>query len=170
MILAVSVLVFVTAQRLAELWIAQRNTARLLSRGAQEYAPEHYKFIVALHAAWLLGLWIIAFTYSFDPSVFWMSVFLVFQGLRCWVLMSLGERWTTRIIVLPGVKRVRSGPFRFVDHPNYMIVAAEIAVLPIAFGFYWYAAIFSIANAGLLAVRIRHEEAALSAAERASLK
>ncbi len=167
MILAISILAFVTLQRLVELWIAQRNTSRLMSRGAKEYAPGHYPFIVALHTAWLLGLWVIILLQSLEPDLIWIFLFLILQALRCWVLVSLGERWTTRIIVLPGTQRIRGGPFRFVDHPNYMIVAAEIAVLPIAFGLYWYAIGFSIANAILLAIRIRHEEAALDAAEQA---
>jgi methyltransferase len=161
MTLAVLILALVTFQRLSELVIARRNTRWLLEQGAREVAPEHYPLIVGLHAAWLIGLWILA--PSLEPAFFWLTLFLVLQGLRLWVLATLGRRWTTRIIVLPNAPLVKEGPFRFVSHPNYCVVVAEIFVLPMVFGLTWYAILFSILNAIVLTIRIRAENQALAA-------
>jgi methyltransferase len=160
MSLAVIVLVLVTVQRLAELVIAERNTRALLARGAIEVAPEHYPLIVAVHAGWLATLWWLA---PGNPATVWLLVvFAVLQAGRVWVLATLGDRWTTRIIVVPGAPLVTVGPYRFVSHPNYIIVAGEIAVLPLAFGLYGVALLFSILNAAVLIVRISAETSALS--------
>ena len=153
----------VTAQRLYELVLANRNTARLLSRGGVEKSPEHYPVIVVMHAAWLLSLWVLA--YAAPIELTWLAIFIVLQGLRVWVIATLGERWTTRIIVVPGEKRVRAGPYKYVDHPNYMVVAGELIALPMALGQPWIAVIFTIANALVLWVRIRAEARALRDAE-----
>lgn len=156
------ILGLVTLQRLGELVLSRRNTERLRGRGAYEVAPGHYPLIVALHAVWLVGLWfIVVWRGHADVSWPWLAVFLVLQVLRVWVLATLGERWTTRIIVLPGAPLVKSGPYRFVAHPNYCIVAAEILVLPLVFGLMWYGLVFSVLNAVVLWIRIRAEEAAL---------
>ena len=163
MTLTLLVLTFVTLQRLGELVIAQRNTARLLGAGAVEVAPGHYPLMVALHAAWLIGLWYFAVALhlaSPDPAL--LLVFFVLQGLRVWVLMTLGPRWTTRIIVTPGEKLVAAGPYRFLRHPNYIVLAAEVATLPVVFGLWWYAALFSALNLAMLAWRIVVEEHALA--------
>ena len=162
MILAGAILGLVTLQRLGELVLSRRNTGRLLAQGAREAAPGHYPLIVALHAAWLIGLWYLA-VWRPDVGVSWgwLAVFVVLQGLRVWVIATLGSRWTTRIIVLPGAPLVREGPYRFVSHPNYFIVAAEILVLPLVFGLVWYGIVFSLLNALVLWIRIRAEEAAL---------
>ena len=157
---AILLLAFVTAERLAELWLARRNTRALLARGAVEHAPGHYPLIVALHALWLAGLWL--FGSSQPVSIFWFLVFVLLQAGRLWVLMTLGPRWTTRIIVLPGAPLVEKGPYRFVSHPNYLVVIGEIAVLPLCFGLVWFAVVFSLANALVLAIRIRAESAALA--------
>ncbi len=148
-----------TAERVAELFLARRNSARLLKRGAREVAAAHYPLIVALHAAWLGGLWLLAWDRPIRPA--WLALFAVVQILRFWVLATLGERWTTRIIVLPGAPLVKAGPYRFLNHPNYVIVVAEIAMLPLAFGLPWYALAFSILNAVVLSVRVTAENAAL---------
>ena len=162
MILAGAILGLVTAQRLGELVLSRRNTERLLAQGAHEAAPGHYPLIVALHAAWLAGLWyLIASSGHVDVSLVWLAVFVVLQGLRVWVIATLGPRWTTRIIVLPGAPLVSEGPYRFVPHPNYCIVAAEILVLPLCFGLVWYGIVFSLLNGLVLWIRIRAEEAAL---------
>lgn len=161
MTFAVLILLLVTLQRLSELWIARRNTQWLLDRGGREAAPEHYPFIVTLHAAWLIGLWILA--YDRDVALAWIGLFVILQGLRVWVLTTLGPRWTTRIIVMPEAPLVEKGPFRWVAHPNYCVVAAEILVLPLAFGLFWYALLFSILNAIILTIRIRAENEALAA-------
>ena len=156
---ALVVLCFVTLQRGVELVIAELNTRRLLAKGAIEAAPAHYPLIVALHAAWLFGLWVLAF--DAHLRILWLSVFIFLQLLRIWVITSLGGRWTTRILVTPGAVLVRRGPYRFLAHPNYLVVAGEIAALPLAFGLPWYALGFSLANAAVLTIRIRAENAAL---------
>jgi methyltransferase len=159
---AVIILSFVTAQRLAELVYARRNEERLRARGAVEHAPEHYWLIVALHAAWLAGLWLTAIGRPINLA--WLVTFIVLQALRLWVLATLKERWTTRIIVLPDAPLIAGGPYRFMRHPNYAIVAAEILALPMAFDLYAYAIAFTLANAAILAVRIRAENQALRGA------
>lgn len=157
---AAALLAFVTAERLAELWWARRNTRALIARGAVEHAPGHYPLIVALHAAWLAGLWMLGWSNPVSPG--WLAVFVLLQAGRLWVLATLGTRWTTRILVLPGEQLVTRGPYRFVSHPNYIVVAGEIAVLPLCLGLTWYAVVFSLANAAILAIRIRAESAALA--------
>jgi methyltransferase len=157
--LAVPVLAFVTLQRLAELILARRNTARLRAKGAHEVGAAHYPLIVALHGAWLAGLWFLAFERT--PRLPWLGVFLVLQAARVWVIATLGERWTTRIIVLPGAPLIADGPYRFLSHPNYCVVAAEMLVLPLVFGLVWYGIVFSLLNGLILWLRIRTESAAL---------
>lgn len=159
---SIALLTFVTAQRLSELVIARHNTMALFARGAREIAPDHYPYMVALHTGWLVGLWMLA---SGQPiQLFWFGLFMLLQVLRLWVLVTLGERWTTRIIILPGAPLVEGGPYRFIKHPNYMIVIGEIAALPLAFGMPLYALVFSLLNAAILTVRIRAENAALKSA------
>lgn len=157
--LSVAILGLVTLQRLAELALARRNTRRLLAQGGVEIAPGHYPAVVALHAAWLLGLWLLAPTRVSDPTL--LAVFCALQIGRIWVLATLGSRWTTRIIVVPGAPLVRSGPYRLLSHPNYLVVAGEILVLPLAFGLPLFAVVFSALNALVLWVRIQAEDAAL---------
>ena len=156
---AILILAFVTLQRLAELWLANRNTRRLLANGAREAEPGHYPLIVAVHVAWLLTLWLLA------PGrpIIWplLVIFALLQLARVWVIATLGRRWTTRIIVLPEAPLVKRGPFRFVSHPNYIVVAAEIAVLPLVFGLWIVALVFTILNAAVLTIRIRAENRAL---------
>lgn len=161
MILSIVILGLVTAQRFCELVVARRNTRRLLAQGAIEIGARHYPLIVGLHGLWLAGLWGLA--WDRPPNLALLGIFLVLQLARVWVIASLGERWTTRIITLPGAPLVRRGPYRFVAHPNYIVVALEIAVLPLAFGLPAYAAVFSLLNAAALWMRIRAEGAALSA-------
>ena len=157
--LGAGLLAFVTLQRGAELVLARRNARRLLASGAVEFGRGHYGVIVFLHAAWLFGLWVLAL--GRPVHLGWAGFYLVLQVLRLWTIGTLKDRWTTRIIVLPGAPLIRSGPFRYLDHPNYAIVVAEIAVLPLAFGLLGYAIVFSILNAAVLAVRIREENRAL---------
>jgi methyltransferase len=158
---------FVTLQRCGELLLARRNTKRLLAQGAIEVGARHYPAIVALHAAWLAGLWLLA--RNADISLALFAVFLVLQLLRVWVIASLGKRWTTRIIVLPGAPLRSVGPYRYLSHPNYLVVAGEIAALPLALGMPLYALIYSIANAAILTVRIRAENEALARATKHGL-
>ena len=157
---AVLLLAPVTAERLGELWVDRRNTASLLANGAHEVAPGHYELILMLHTLWLAGLWLLGWA---RPLVLvWLAIFLALQGGRVWVLATLGRRWTTRIVVLPGAPLVTTGPYRFVSHPNYLVVIGEIATLPLCLGLPWYALIFSVANLAVLAIRIRAENAALA--------
>ena len=157
---AVVLLSAVTAERLAELWWARRNTAALLAQGASEFAAGHYPAIVLLHALWLSSLWIFGWARPIGSG--WLAIFLALQVLRVWVLTTLGRRWTTRIIVLPGAPLVAGGPYRVLSHPNYLVVIGEIATLPLCLGLPWLALLFSIANAGILSARIRAENAALT--------
>ena len=156
---AVLLLALVTLERLAELWLARRNTNALLAQGSFEVAPEHYPLIVLLHTSWLASLWLIGWQSQLIVS--WLVIFLLLQVLRVWVLTTLGRRWTTRIIVRPGAALVSTGPYRFLTHPNYFVVIGEIAVLPLCLGLPWFALVFSAANAVLLTIRIRAENAAL---------
>lgn len=153
------ILALVTLQRLSELWLSNRNTRRLILEGAYEVAPGHYPLIVAVHALWLAALWWLAPPQPIDG--FWLGMFVLIELARIWVLASLGKRWTTRIIVLPEAPLVRRGPYRWVNHPNYLVVIAEIAVLPLVFGLWQLALIFSALNAAVLTVRIREENRAL---------
>lgn len=156
---AIAILAFVTLQRLGELALSRSNTRALLAAGAREYAPGHYPLIVAVHALWLAALWVLA------PGrlLHWpfLVLFALLQLGRVWVIRTLGDRWTTRIIVLPNAPLVAGGPFRFVHHPNYLVVIGEIAVLPLVFGLWRVALIFTLLNAAVLVIRIRAEERAL---------
>ena len=152
-------LVFLTAQRLAELLIANHNTKKLLARGAFEIGAEHYKFMVMLHGSWLVLLWVLGIQNS--VSWFWLAIFIVLQLGRVWVLGTLKSRWTTRIIIVPDAPLVTNGPFRFFKHPNYMVVIGEIAVVPLALGLTWVAIVFTILNAWMLWVRIGVESKGL---------
>lgn len=161
MIAAIAILALVTAQRLGELLLARRNTRRLRARGAYEVGAAHYPLIVAVHACWLASLWWLAPGRPIDWPL--IGAFALLQCARLWILATLGERWTTRIIVLPRAPLVDTGPFRFLRHPNYAVVVAEIAVLPLAFGLTRVAILFTILNALALTVRIRAESGALAA-------
>jgi methyltransferase len=158
---ASTILLLVTLQRLGELVLSNYNTRRLLARGAIEIGAGHYPLIVSVHTAWLIALWV----WGSDQDVMLPALtgFIVLQGLRLWVLATLGPRWTTRIIVLPGEPLVASGPYRYLAHPNYAVVAGEIALLPLALHLPLLALIFTVLNAVVLAIRIRAEANALSA-------
>lgn len=160
MSLSVIILGLVTAQRLGELLLARGNAARLLAAGAREVGASHYPLLVITHAVWLAGLWLLAA--RLPVSLPWLAIFILLQAARIWVIATLGRRWTTRIIVPREGGVVRTGPYRFLRHPNYAVVAGEIAVLPLVFGLPLYAALFSAINAAVLLVRIRAEDRALA--------
>jgi methyltransferase len=163
MTLAVLILALVTLQRLVELLLARRNTAALRARGAYEVDARHYPLIVGLHAAWLAGLWVLVLWPGSRPvDPVWISLFVILQILRLWVIATLGSRWTTRIMVVPEAPLVTGGPYRFLAHPNYCVVAAEILVLPLAFDLFWYGVVFSVLNGLVLWRRIRIENKALA--------
>ena len=156
-----SILALVSLQRLVELHIARRNTKRLIANGGVEISSGHYPLIVIFHAIWLAGLWYVAWNSTTAVNWTWAFTYLVLQAARGWIIAALGSRWTTRIIVVPGEKLVSAGPYKYFRHPNYMIVAAEIFILPLVFGNWWYAIIFGCINLALLFWRIREEESAL---------
>jgi len=160
LIAAILILGLVTAQRLAELVIARRNSRDLLASGAYEVGAFHYPMIVGTHVLWLAALWWLAP----GRAIVWplVGVYALLQAARIWVLLTLGSRWTTRIIIVPGEPLVKRGPFRFIRHPNYVVVVGEIAVLPLAFGLVPVALFFSLLNAVVLAIRIRAEGRALA--------
>ncbi|HXP06816.1 MAG TPA: isoprenylcysteine carboxylmethyltransferase family protein [Stellaceae bacterium] len=155
-----AVLALVLVQRGGELLLARANTARQLRQGAVEIDRAGYKWLVFLHASWLTAL---AVTVASATAPNWplLALFILLQAGRIWVIASLGRRWTTRLIALPGAPLVTSGPYRWFAHPNYLIVAGEIAILPLAFDALAIAVGFSACNALLLLRRIRLEQAAL---------
>ena len=161
-------LVLVTAQRAGELILSWHNTRRLKERGAIEISPRHYPLMVAVHAAWLISLF--AFGRDQPLNILALVVYLALQVLRFWVMRTLGARWTTRIIVLSGAPQVSAGPYRYLSHPNYAVVAGEIMVLPLVFGLPFLALVFTMLNAAILFIRIRAENRALDAARGASAK
>jgi len=158
---AQGVALLVAAQRLGELAYARRNEARLRARGAAESGARHYPLFILLHGAWLLAVFLLI---PADRVPSWpvLALFLLLQAARVWVVATLGPYWTTRVLSLPGAPLVRRGPYRWVRHPNYLVVAAEIAVLPLAFDAWAIAVVFSLANALLLRHRISVEEGALA--------
>ncbi len=156
----VVILALVTLQRLGELVLARRNTAKLLAAGGYEVGATHYPMIVVFHAAWLLGLWWLAPGQNVNWS--FIGIFFVLQVLRVWVIATLGARWTTRIIRVPNETLVARGPFRFLGHPNYAVVILEIFVLPLAFGLVAFAMISGLINICILAWRISVENSALA--------
>lgn len=156
-----ALLAFLTAQRIAELWWARQNERRLFAAGGVEYGRAHLPLMVLLHAAWIVGMWVLA--YDRPVNLFFLTLVVLLQIARFWVLISLERRWTIRIIVVPGERLVARGPYRFLRHPNYAVVTGEIAAVPLALGLPVYALVFSIFNAAVLAIRVPAEDAALAA-------
>lgn len=154
------VLALVTAQRGAELVFAHRNTTRLRVLGALEVDAGGYPWLVVLHTAWLASL-ALTVPPATPPSWPLLGLYAALQPVRLWTIATLGRRWTTRVMVVPGAPLMRSGPYRYFRHPNYAVVAGEIAVLPLAFGAFAIALFFSLANLALTARRIRLEDRAL---------
>jgi methyltransferase len=151
----------VALQRLAELLYAARNTRRLKQRGAIEYGRRHYPLFIGLHAVWLVTI-IIAVPSTAAIDWRFLGLFILLQAARLWTIATLDGFWTTRIVSLPTAPLVHRGPYRFLRHPNYLVVIGEIAILPIAFGAWRIALAFSLLNFVLLAWRSRVEDAALS--------
>ncbi len=152
---------FITVQRVVELALARRNTRRLLARGGREEAAGHYPLMVAFHAAWLAAMWGLSWQATLVPV--WTALFVALQGVRIWILASLGERWTTRIVVVDA-PLVRRGPYRWLKHPNYALVVAEVAVVPLALGAPLAALVVSLPHLALIRLRVTAEEAALARA------
>ena len=155
------VLIYIVVQRLAELVHANRNTRRLLREGGQEHGADHYQYFIFLHSAWIAVIALLVDPQqTIHPAL--LALFVSTQLLRLWTLASIGRWWTTRIISAPHFDRVRRGPYRFISHPNYLVVILEIAIVPLMLGLPWVALVFSILNAILLRHRIRVENAVLS--------
>jgi methyltransferase len=157
-----ALLVYLTVQRLAEVWWAKQNERRLLTAGGVEYGRAHLPLMILLHAAWMIGLWLLGT--DRPVNLVFLALFVVLQLARFWVLITLGRRWSIRVVVVPGEKLVVCGPYRWIRHPNYAVVAGEIAVVPLALGLPIYALVFSVLNAVVLVIRIRAENAALASA------
>ena len=157
-----ALLSFVMLQRAIELAIASHNTRSLRRRGAYEVGAAHYPAMVALHASWLGMLWLRG--RCRPVSLPFLGLFVVLQLARAWVLATLGGRWTTRIMILPGAEPVVNGPYRFVRHPNYLIVALELPCVALALGLVRHAVIFGGANLAMLGWRTRCEDHAFAAA------
>ena len=158
---ALYIIVFLVAlQRMGEVWLANYNTKKLLGQGGIEVGSKHYPLFILLHGSWLAA---ILFTTQPDisPNIFLLLLFLILQLGRVWVIASLGKFWTTRIITMPSKPLIKKGAYRFIRHPNYIIVCAKIAVLPLVFGNWEVAVIWSFANAILLWWRIKFENGAL---------
>jgi methyltransferase len=155
------IVLLVALQRLIELMIAQRNTKRLLAQGGREIGAAHYPLFILLHGGWLVALFVLT---PADAPIHWplLALFVLLQLGRVWVVASLGPYWTTRIVTLPAAPLVKRGPYRFVRHPNYLVVVGEVAVLPLVFDQWQLAVIFSVLNLALLAWRIRIEDEALN--------
>jgi methyltransferase len=150
----------VALQRLGELWLSRRNARRLLAEGAVELGAGHYPLIVGLQVAWLLALLVAApADASLEPL--WLAIYIALQGLRLWVILSLGRFWTTRVYHLPGVPLVRRGLYRWMKHPNYVVVVAEVVVLPLVVGLWRMALLFGVLQFALLLWRIHVEEGGL---------
>ncbi|MED1863610.1 isoprenylcysteine carboxyl methyltransferase family protein [Fictibacillus nanhaiensis] len=155
---------FLIIQRLAEVRIAKSNEKKLLSKGAVEAGSDHYKWMVSMHVAFFVFFFLEVYVFNAQPPSWWIVPFVLFlmaQVIRVWAISSLGEFWNTKIILLPGAKVVAKGPYRFMRHPNYTVVSLELIVMPLIFGAYFTAILFTILNIFMLRVRIPAEEKAL---------
>ena len=151
----------VAAQRLAELAWSSRNLRRLRRRGAIEHGRSHYPLIVALHVLWLASL-VLLVPPATRPNPVFLGLYVALQAVRVWAIASLGPYWTTRVLTVPDAPLVARGPYRLLRHPVYAVVIAEIALLPLAFGAWRIALVFSLANLALLAWRVTVEERAIA--------
>ena len=157
-------LIFVVTQRLLELRLARRNLAWALSQGAKEHGQEHYPLFFLLHIGWMLGWLLEGLSRGQASSIWWLwlGLFILAQGLRYWAISSLGSYWNTRILIVPGAKRIARGPYKYIPHPNYVAVALELLSLPLVFNAWITALVASLLNAALLLlIRIPAEERAL---------
>lgn len=174
-ILLIVIFLTIAVQRIMELRLAEKNRAVAISQGAKEFGAEHYFLFVLLHVSWMLGWLTEGWFNAHNPSL-WadgdvgmiimtvasIMIFLAAEGLRYWSIWSLGAAWNTRILVVPGAERVRRGAYRYLNHPNYVAVALELAFVPLIFGAWKTALVASLANAFiLLVIRIPKENEAL---------
>lgn len=164
MYIFIAILSFVIMQRIIELVIAKRNETVMLSKGAYEVGSEHYPFMIALHVSFFISIIFEVLFFKHTLSTlfpFLFVCFLIVQFIRIWCLVSLGLFWNTKIIILPGANVVKKGPYKFLRHPNYIVVCSEILLLPLMFNAFFTAFIFTLLNLSMLSVRIPTEEKAL---------
>jgi methyltransferase len=163
-VLLVAGVMLVAVQRLLELWYSRRNERRLRARGAVERGSGHFPAMVAIHTLWLVSTLVEGLLRGPEPPVWWpvpLAAFLLVQPLRYWAILTLGVNWNVRVLVVPGGKLVKNGPYRYFPHPNYVVVAVEVLTFPLIFGAWITAVAFSLLNAALLYLRIRTENRAL---------
>ena len=163
-VLLVAGVMLVAVQRLLELWYSRRNERRLRARGAVERGSGHFPAMVAIHTLWLVSTLVEGLLRGPEPPVWWpvpLAAFLLVQPLRYWAILTLGVNWNVRVLVVPGGKLVKNGPYRYFPHPNYVVVAVEVLTFPLIFGAWITAVVFSLLNAALLYLRIRTENQAL---------
>lgn len=155
---------FLVSQRALELLLAKRNEQIVKSKGALEFDRDGYKYIVAMHVAFFISLVLEKFSLQRELNKFWvlfLLIFLIAQILRYWAISSLGVYWNTKVLVIPDSQRTTMGPYKYLKHPNYIAVIAEIAVIPLIFSCYLTSILFSIINLILVRRRIEIEENAL---------
>lgn len=155
---------FIIVQRLVELTIAKRNERWIVDQGGIEYGQGHYPAMVLIHSAFFVAYIAEVITLGKSLSVYWpflLILFLLTQGMRVWALTSLGKFWNTKIIILPGAVVVKKGPYKIIKHPNYLIVALELIIIPLMFNAFITLAIFMVLNLVILSIRIPAEEKAL---------
>ncbi len=160
---ALGLMTFIISQRLVELWWANRNTKRLISLGGKEFSPKHYSLIVALHTTWIVAILVLILQNpAVELSTMYLTFFAILTAFRAWILVTLGSYFTTKIISLPGAPLRRSGPYRYMRHPNYLLVVCEIVVVPMIFGFWQIALFWGSVNVAVLYYRVKEEDKALS--------
>jgi methyltransferase len=168
-----ALVLLVGLERLAELVVSKRNAAWSLEKGGVEYGQRHYVVMVVLHTGLLVGVlaevWLLGREVVPLLAVVMLAAVAASQALRWWCIATLGQQWNTRVIVVPGMQLVHRGPYRWLSHPNYVAVVVEGLALPLVHTAWLTAAIFTVANAALLTVRIRVEEAALRHASTAAV-
>jgi methyltransferase len=155
---------FLILQRLCEVFLARSNEKKLRSKGAVEAGQKHYKWMVLMHASFFAVFFIEVVNLCAKPPLWWPIPFVLFlfaQVIRVWAIASLGMYWNTKILLLPGARVVAKGPYRFMRHPNYTVVTVELFVIPLIFGAYYTAILFTLLNILMLRVRIPAEEKAL---------
>lgn len=153
---------FVILLRIAELYVARRNEKWMVQNGAVEYGKKHYPFIIALHSLFFVSL-IIEYSMQQTPSfgLIFLLIYLLLIAFKVWIIASLGKFWNTKIFRIQNYPLINKGPYKYIKHPNYIIVIAEIALIPLIFQLYYTALIFTLLNAIMLTVRIKEENLAL---------
>jgi len=153
---------FIILLRIGELLLSRRNEKWLLQNNAIEYGKKHYPVIVTLHVLFITSLIV---EYFMQPTASYIFFFLVFYflliALKIWIVLSLGKFWNTKIYHIQNIPLIKKGPYKIFKHPNYVIVIAEIIVIPLVYHLYYTAIAFSLLNAVVLFVRIKEENKAL---------